>query len=257
MKKHLLLLLTPLLLSSNQLDKASLNQIGLKVWQNECRGTLDGLVSWNHSEEFPSLGLGHCIWYPQGKTGPFEEGFPQLIDFLKDKLKDSEMKIPSWIRTKKGFPWKTREAFLKAKRSRKMQELREFLSSTLDLQVLFLFERFKIAEEQILPSLNAIQKVHLEALKGSAEGMYALVDYVNFKGLGTSDKERYRGQGWGLLQVLQNIPDDTSRQKILEAYVTSSKQVLSRRVKNAPSSRNEERFLNGWFKRLETYSNSN
>lgn len=253
MKKNLLLLLIPFVLGSNQIDKDSLNHIGLKVWQNECRGTLDGLISWSASEEFPSLGLGHFIWYPEENTGPFEEGFPLLINFLKDKLKDSDIKIPSWLNPKKGFPWKTRKTFIKEKRSKKMQELRNFLSNTLDLQVLFLFERFKVAEEKILPLLNETQKTHLESLKSSTNGMYALVDYVNFKGLGLSEKERYRGKGWGLLQVIQNIPDDVSNEKILAAFITSAKQILNHRVKNAPLKRNEDQFLNGWFKRLETY----
>lgn len=256
MKKQILLLLTPLILNAQEpltLPQKELHAIGLKVWQNECRGTLDGLVCWNPSEEFPSLGLGHFIWYPQGANSRFEEGFPALIAFLTEKLKETEIKIPSWIKSKKGFPWKTREAFLADQRGKKVQELRDLLSQTLDYQILFLFERFKGAEEKILPNLTAIQKMHLEALKGSAQGVYALVDYVNFKGMGLSESERYRNMGWGLLQVLQNIPDDVSKEKIVEAFVTSGKQVLTRRVKNAPIHRKEDQYLNGWFKRLETY----
>ena len=34
-------------------------------------------------------------------------------------------------------------------------------------------------------------------------GVYALVDYVNFKGEGIAPSERYSGVGWGLLQVLE------------------------------------------------------
>ncbi len=37
------------------------------------------------------------------------------------------------------------------------------------------------------------------------DGLYALVDYVNFKGEGTLPSERYRGEGWGLLQVLEEM----------------------------------------------------
>lgn len=256
MQKLLLSLLTPLLLSAGDLsiEKETLNQIGMQVWQNECRGTLDGLISWNPTEEFPSLGLGHFIWYPAGSQHKFEEGFPILIGFLSEKLADSDIKIPSWIKSKKGFPWKTREAFLKDKRSKKVAQLRELLSSTLDLQILFLFEQFKGAEQKLLPSLSAIQKVHLEILESTPKGMYALVDYLNFKGLGLSEKERYRGEGWGLLQVLQNLPADVAREKTVEAFATSAKQILSKRVKNAPIHRKEDQYLKGWFKRLETYT---
>jgi len=255
MQKLILFLLTPLLLSAQDfaLEKGTIHQIGLQVWQNECRGTLDGLISWNLTEEFPSLGLGHFIWYPAGSERKFEEGFPALIDFLSKKLAEKDIKIPSWIKSKKGCPWKTREAFLKEKRSKKMTQLRDLLSSTLDEQILFLFEQFKGAEQKLFPSLTAIQRVHLEILKSTSKGMYGLVDYLNFKGLGLSEKERYRGEGWGLLQVLQNMPDDVPREKTLEAFATSAKQVLSKRVKNAPIHRKENQYLKGWFKRIETY----
>jgi len=56
------------------------------------------------------------------------------------------------------------------------------------------------------------------------------------------------------LQVLQNIPEETAEDKLLGAFITSGKKVLARRVHNAPSHRNEERWLSGWYKRLETYS---
>lgn len=253
-----IILLLPILAHTADLPikKESLDKIGLKVWQNECHGTLDGLIYWNPNEEFPSLGIGHFIWYPEGTESKFEEGFPALIAFLEPRLKERELKIPSWLKSKKGFPWKTRDDFLKDKRSKKVQELRNFLSDTLDLQILFLLERFQIAEEQILPKLSPLQKIHLETLKSTPQGIYALIDYVNFKGTGLSPSEKYLGMGWGLLQVLQNIPDETSREKTLEAFVTSAKQVLTRRVKNAPIHRKEDKFLIGWSKRLETYLES-
>jgi len=37
--------------------------IGKKIWQNECACSVDGLTTWNAGEEFPSLGIGHFIWY--------------------------------------------------------------------------------------------------------------------------------------------------------------------------------------------------
>ncbi|NGX59005.1 MAG: hypothetical protein KR126chlam3_00149 [Chlamydiae bacterium] len=254
--RFLLTLLLPTLAfcSELKLEKETLSRIGLKIWQNECRGTVDGLISWNPGEEFPSLGIGHFIWYPEGATKKFEEGFPPLVAFLEEKLKEKDQKIPSWTKSKKGFPWKTRESFLKDKRSKKMQQLRELLSTTLDLQITFLYERFNAAEEKILPQLTEKQKAHLSALKNSSQGVYALIDYVNFKGTGLSEAERYRGEGWGLLQILQDISEDTSEDQLVSAFVTSGKKVLARRVRNAPVHRKEDRWLNGWYKRLETYS---
>ncbi|MBX9724225.1 MAG: hypothetical protein K2X81_22645, partial [Candidatus Obscuribacterales bacterium] len=39
--------------------------VGQKIWRNECSGSIDGLTSWNAGEEFPSLGIGHFIWYTE------------------------------------------------------------------------------------------------------------------------------------------------------------------------------------------------
>ena len=39
--------------------------------------------SWNAGEDFPSLGIGHFIWYRAGQQEIFEESFPQLLSFLK------------------------------------------------------------------------------------------------------------------------------------------------------------------------------
>jgi hypothetical protein len=58
-------------------------QIGRKIWQNECGGSISGLTSWNTGENFASLGIGHFIWYPQGQRGPFEESFPKLVLYVE------------------------------------------------------------------------------------------------------------------------------------------------------------------------------
>lgn len=248
--KLLLLILLPLALFCKEIEKEALHQIGLKVWQNECRGTLDGLITWNAQEEFPSLGIGHFIWYPVDAQKKFEETFPSLIAFLKEKGTE----VPSWIASKKGCPWKNRETFLADKRSKKMIELRDLLSTTLDLQILFLLERFKLAENKLSPQLTEKEKLYLEKLKTTPQGLYALIDYVNFKGTGLSSEERYRGQGWGLLQVLQTIPENIPDETLVSEFANSAKKVLLRRVKNSPPQREEEQWLNGWNKRLETYT---
>lgn len=48
-------------------------------------------------------------------------------------------------------------------------------------------------------------KYQFYRVSNSPNGLYALIDYVNFKGEGTSETERYNGQGWGLLQILENM----------------------------------------------------
>ncbi len=85
------------------------------------------------------------------------------------------------------------------------------------------------------------------------QGIYALTDYVNFKGEGISGTERYQGQGWGLLQVLQQMPGNTS-DPIME-FADVAECVLTRRIRNAPQKRHaiEARWLPGWEVRIETY----
>ena len=60
-------------------------KVGKRVWQNECNGTISGLTSWNQGEDFASLGIGHFIWYPKGRQGPFEESFPKLVSFVSSR----------------------------------------------------------------------------------------------------------------------------------------------------------------------------
>ncbi len=85
-------------------------------------------------------------------------------------------------------------------------------------------------------------------IANSPNGLYALIDYVNFKGEGTSPKERYNNLGWGLLQVLETMPGTGDA---MSEFVQAADFVLTRRVQNA--SRDESRWLPGWRNRLKTY----
>jgi hypothetical protein len=57
---------------ATHLTAAQKASIGRKIWQNESGGTVEGLTAWNVGEEFPSLGIGHFIWYPAGFNGRFK-----------------------------------------------------------------------------------------------------------------------------------------------------------------------------------------
>jgi hypothetical protein len=85
--------------------------------------------------------------------------------------------------------------------------------------------------------------------------VYALVDYVNFKGEGVNPAERYNGQGWGLLQVLELTADAPAGQPSVEAFEKAADAALTRRVANAPADRKgrEQGWLPGWRVRLKTY----
>ena len=80
-----LIALLPNPLHAISLSHADVLRIGKKIWQNECNGTISGLTSWNEGEDFASLGIGHFIWYPKGRRGPFEESFPKLVSFISKR----------------------------------------------------------------------------------------------------------------------------------------------------------------------------
>lgn len=215
------------------------SQIGDQIWQNECKKDTEKLVFWNAHEAFPSLGIGHFIWLPEGSSAPFEETFPKLVLFLKA----SGVSLPAWMQG--PCPWKTREEFLQA--SSQIKELRALLQQTVPDQVRFLFARFAETEKNLSAHLAKIER-----LKGSTQGLYALLDYLNFKGSGLSEKERYAGKGWGLLQVLEEMTASGSIEEAPRQFSEAADHVLKRRVANAPS-KNEERYLRGWLNRVESY----
>ena len=92
-----------------------------------------------------------------------------------------------------------------------------------------------------------------ERLARTPQGCYALVDYVNFKGEGVLHTERYQGQGWGLLQVLESM-HGTCEAAAVDEFSSAAKAILTRRVRNAPTQRHESRWLTGWIRRVNSYS---
>jgi hypothetical protein len=231
-------------LSDTQADK-----IARRLWQNECGGTVSGLTSWNSGENFASLGIGHFIWYPVGQRGPFEESFPPLLAYLKA----SGVALPAWLADSPGCPWPNRSAFLADLHSARLQELRTVLANTVPLQARFAANRLEAALPKMLASVSVDEQAKVKQnfyrVAAVSSGMYPLVDYVNFKGEGTSPTERYQGQGWGLLQVLETMNEGPA----LEQFRAAAAQVLTRRVHNAPPERHEERWLPGWLSRVRSY----
>jgi hypothetical protein len=64
--------------------------------------------------------------------------------------------------------------------------------------------------------------------------------------------ERYRGRGWGLLQVLEDMSSARDTSPAAE-FAESAARILRERVENAPPERNEQRWLAGWLSRVATY----
>jgi hypothetical protein len=230
-------------------------RIGRKIWQNECGGSVAGLTSWNAGENFASLGIGHFIWYPAGQRGPFEESFPQLVRYVEQH----GAKLPELLLgpNHAACPWDSRAEFLAAESSPRMKQLRIFLKDTIDLQAEFMVERLREALPKMLAIASAgdgerISK-QFDRVASSSQGLYALIDYVNFKGEGVLATERYRGRGWGLLQVLERMPGPHAGSTAVKQFADSAEQVLRERVKNSPPERHEQRWLGGWLNRIATY----
>jgi hypothetical protein len=231
-------------------------KVGKRVWQNECNGTISGLTSWNQGEDFASLGIGHFIWYPQGRQGPFEESFPKLVSFVSSR----GAKLPTFLLRVGGgqpCPWNSRAEFLKAQITTEMNQLRRFLVDTIDLQAEFLVARLDAALPKMLAEAAPTDRTNVqqqfERLTKTPQGCYALIDYVNFKGEGVLQTERYKGQGWGLLQVLEAMRGN-SDSGAPDEFARAAKVVLTRRVQNAPADRHESRWLTGWLRRVNSYS---
>ena len=138
-----------------------------------------------------------------------------------------------------------------------MRELRGFLASTIDGQTDYIVARLEGALPKMLAAVPASEREKVRArfyeVASSPQGVYALIDYVNFKGEGTNPSERYNGQGWGMLQVLQGMEPGARGQGAATEFGRSAARVLARRVQNAPASRNEGRWLEGWRNRCMTY----
>jgi len=210
------------------LTPRELDVISHRVWQNECGGTREGLTSWNSGENFASLGIGHFIW----------------------------VKLPLWLKPEDPCPWNTRAEFVAAAKSEKMTGLRDLLAATVSVQARFLVQRMELALPKMLAAAPANQRAKIKAnydrLANTPRGLFALIDYVNFKGEGTKETERYAGEGWGLLQVLEGMGESEGASPAA-LFARSAEEVLSRRVHNAPPERHEDRWLTGWKNRVRAY----
>lgn len=229
-------------------------RIGRRVWQNESAGRVEGLTAWNAGENFASLGIGHFIWYPTGQRGPFVESFPALLQYMNDRGAPP----PDWLFTVRGCPWPTRDAFMAAQNTPQMRSLRNYLAATVPLQTEFLILRLENALPKMLAAGGggdrALIRGRFYAVASTTNGKYALIDYVNFKGEGTSPTERYNDQGWGLLQVLEDMQGRPEGQEAVAEFSRAAIRVLERRVRNAPAERNEGRWMAGWRNRCLTYA---
>jgi hypothetical protein len=237
------------------LSPKEIQQIGERIFENECASKDEDLIAWNEGEDFLSLGIGHFIWYPVNSKEFFEESFVKLLEYAKT----SGAKIPRWL-NKRPFPacpWGSRDHFLSAQSDSRLIELKDFLIKTKSMQAAFIVKRLEDALPLILKyaSKDIREKIssQVNRLVSTSSGVYALADYANFKGLGIAPSESYRGKGWGLFQVLERMRDENKALDAVREFAQSADIVLTERVKNSPLGRNEQKWLPGWKKRVNSY----
>lgn len=238
-----------------QLSQQEIQRIGEKIFENECASKEENLISWNEGEDFVSLGIGHFIWYPPRGKRIFVGSFVKFLEYAKA----SGEEIPPWLDKKPipACPWGSRYIFLKAKSDRRLRELKNFLVKTKSLQAAFIMKRLEESLPLILKHIpeSSREKIILQfkRLASTSSGVYVLADYANFKGLGITPSEYYRGKGWGLLQVLEGMRSADEAPDAVGEFARSANVVLRERVKNSPLARNEKKWLPGWQKRVNSY----
>jgi hypothetical protein len=239
---------------SSWISDETASAISRRVWINESGGTVEGLTFWGQGEGFASLGIGHFIWYPAGVDRPFGESFTRLLAYFEGR----GVALPEWLKDSPNCPWPDRDAFRADMASPRMIELRKLLHDTIDLQTRFMADRLEEALPRILRAApphrrDAVRRRFL-AMASQPEGLYALIDYVNFKGEGLYPQERYNNIGWGLLQVLDDMRGYPEGRTALREFSRSARRVLWNRILNSPPERDEMRWVTGWRKRVKSYA---
>ena len=248
-----------------QLTAADYGWIASRIATNETGGSDRHLTHWGAGEDFPSFGIGHFIWFPAGVDAPFDESFPALVAYLEQNSVDGTL-MPPWLKRQfreQGVdfdaPWSDKQSFDEVLDSGPMLELRLWLLATAPQQARFIawdFVRRWNALELPGREKETLNRL-LQQLVETPQGLFAVVDYVNFKGLGTNPRERYDGHGWGLLQVLTDVaaarePNEGS-QELVRRFSEAAANRLRNRVALSPPARNEQRWLEGWIERVSQY----
>ncbi len=245
----------------NYLTMKQLQQLAQKIELNETAAKEEFLTYWSENESFPSFGIGHFIWLPENSNKPFKETFPELVTFLSKKSDP-----PNWLITLSPFtlPWQNKQQFYQEFNNAELTLLRQWLGQTKHLQAEFIYIRFL---EQLNLAKQSLPKKQLEMFKyklnkiiAQPAGLFAIIDYANFKGLGNNTLEVYykngNAVGWGLIDVVLAMPEQKEGLSYLDDFIKSAKFVLTRRTQLAPKYQNEQRWLKGWYYRLDKYNDA-
>ncbi len=252
------------------LSKDQLLSLGYRMWNNYAGGTVDGLTKWDGADadhEFMCLGIAQNIWLPEGSNSMLQADWPTVAQ----RLQELGCKIKPWMLN--GCPWTTQEEFDADFNGKKMTWLRTHLSKEkfVRAQAFCIAERLQrtmdpSSPDSLVTGLTADQSALVEKnfdfVVNSKDplGVYALIDYVNFKGEGRlGGTEEFNGQSWGLLQVLLNMQtpaEGASDADVMKAFVQSAKFTLCQRVINhklQDPTNNDVQYLDMWVAHLNEY----
>jgi hypothetical protein len=239
-----------------ELGDAEYHWIAARIFENETNGKTKYLTYWGAGEDFPSMGIGHFIWFPEGVDAPFDETFPAMLDYVSARSSEC-VPLPEWLRQRPpDAPWSDKSSFDALQDSERVASLRQWLASTAPQQAQFIVASFRQRWNAL--QLDTGNKAELTALLqkllDTPEGLFAVIDYYNFKGLGSNPRERYAGEGWGLVQVLGDIAASGNSASLVEQFSNATENRLALRVANAPPERNEARWMEGWRARVASYN---
>ena len=238
--------------------------LGQEIWKNETGQKEEFLIFWNPKEEFISLGIGHFIWYPANAKKLFTQTFPSLLSLFQE----NGIQFPLWLNEahQTGAPWQSKDDFYSNKEQEdiRIEDLKNLLLNTIDIQTDFIIKRLYNNWPKILqhahPDKAIFVKKNFNQLTQTLQGIFALIDYLNFKGEGINSTERYNNKGWGLLQVLEEMPDPDTIQpeQTVSEFANAAIRVLLRRIFNAPiNKQHESKWRKGWINRIKKYPSFN
>lgn len=200
----------------------------------------EGLIDWTPSEDFASLGIMHATWGSE-KTIKHQNGFLKFLYYVQSKGGT----IPDFLQKNQDNPWNSRSSFFYAKTSNdpRMIQLQKFLQATKDLQVDFTIDQAAQACNKIIAKgkYNQNDILKLKQLSSDAQGIFAIIDYVNFKGEGNLDDP----SSWGFANVIHEM--QLSGGNEIYRFIVAAEKVLAN---------NHPKFYiykAGWIGRLKFY----
>ncbi len=206
------------------------------------------LLRWD-ARGFLYLGASEAIWYPDIPAG--EKKFLEDWPTLRSELQKRGFSIPTLALG--PSPWRSGEELeadlanltkedsqiinpAERTRKRELEELLTFLKreDVIKVEYTLLIDRLERALDpqsetylfaNLPPGKGAIMEKNFRELAslqdslGHPLGLYALVDYCNFKGEGIAAAEHYNTQAWGLSELLFEMEDLRSNRPLLEKYI--------------------------------------